>query len=56
VDVLVQVLIAKVQEFLQKKKCKHCWWVLRWLAHKKEHGSGTELLRELAGKKDECSH
>jgi len=50
VNVLVQVLIAKVQELFQKKKNKHCWWVLRWLAYKKEHGSGTELLRELAGK------
>jgi hypothetical protein len=39
VNVLVQVLVAKMQELLQKKKCKHCWWVL-----------GTELLRELTGK------
>jgi hypothetical protein len=42
-------VIAKVQELFQKKS-KHCWWVLRWLAYKKEYESGTELLMEFAGK------
>jgi hypothetical protein len=49
-NVIVQVWVAEVQELLQKKKCKCCYWVLGWVACKKEHGSCTELLREPAAK------